>query len=415
MEEKGGGEGVNLLSNSDDGKENDRTPPPPMATSSSSSSLSGAALFTTRKEIKSRNAAKPIIIYPGRRRRSLTSSRITVGFSSTGDDDENVRTSSSSFVKLTCPICTRRVFLQSNTNNNEKKNKDVCCGKTWTIERKNAYEYIDLEISRNANSFREAKLSGTSLFETPIVSNAYERGWRDSFAWAGFPGKEKEFDVAMRFVKENTNQRQQQNQKQLGEVVLDVSCGSGLFARKFVAAKAFARVVASDFSENMLMEASHLARKENVDANVITFVRADVGRLPFETGSVDVVHAGAALHCWPSPTQAVAEISRVLKPGGTFVASTFLDPSANLNNDDLTKPFSDFFRDAKLGTGGAFNRFWTEQELKDLCQMVGLEDFKRERERQYILFAVKKNSVRCEDDDEVEECDIVLSMDEEGQ
>ena len=47
--------------------------------------------------------------------------------------------------------------------------------------------------------------------------------------------------------------------------------------------------------------------------------------------------------------------------------------------------------------------------------MVGLEDFKRERERQYILFAVIKNSVRCEDDDEVEECDIVLSMDEKGQ
>ena len=380
-----------------------------MATSSSSSSsLSGAALlFTPKKESKSRNAAKPSI-YPGRRR-SLTSSwRIIIGFSSSGDDDENVRTSSSSsFVKLTCPICTRIVL--------EKKNKDVCCGKTWTIERKNAYEYIDLEISRNANSFREAKLSGTSLFETPIVSNAYERGWRDSFAWAGFLGKEMEFHVAMRFVKENTNQRQQQNQKQLGEVVLDVSCGSGLFARKFVDSKAFARVVASDFSENMLIEASQFAREENIDATAITFVRADVGRLPFETGSVDVVHAGAALHCWPSPTQAVAEISRVLKPGGTFVASTFLDPSANLNNDDLTKPFSDFFRDAKLGTGGAFNRFWTEQELKDLCQMVGLEDFKRERERQYILFAVKKNSVRCEDDDEVEECDIVLSMDEEGQ
>ena len=388
-----------------------------MATSSSSSSGKAALLFTPnkKKETKSRNAlGKPpkSIYHPGRRRRLTSSRRIGVGFSSSGDeDDENVRTSSSSsssFVKLTCPICTRRVL--------EEKTKDVCCGKTWTIERKNAYEYTDLEISRNANSFREAKLSGTSLFETPIVSNAYERGWRDSFAWAGFPGKEKEFDVAMRFVKENTNQRQQQNQKQqLGEVVLDVSCGSGLFARKFVDSKAFARVVASDFSENMLIEASQFAREENIDANVITFVRADVGRLPFETGSVDVVHAGAALHCWPSPTQAVAEISRVLKPGGTFVASTFLDPSANLNNDDLTKPFSDFFRDAKLGTGGAFNRFWTEQELKDLCQMVGLEDFKRERERQYILFAVKKNSVRCEDDDEVEECDIVLSMDEKGQ
>ena len=149
-----------------------------MATSSSSSSSSlsgGAAVLCTpnkKKETKSRNALgkPPKSIYPGRRRSFLTSSRrIVVGFSSSGDDDENVRTSSSSsssFVKLTCPICTRRVL--------EEKTKDVCCGKTWTIERKNAYEYIDLEISRNANSFREAKLSGTSLFETPIVSNAYK-------------------------------------------------------------------------------------------------------------------------------------------------------------------------------------------------------------------------------------------------
>jgi ubiquinone/menaquinone biosynthesis C-methylase UbiE len=62
----------------------------------------------------------------------------------------------------------------------------------------------------------------------------------------------------------------------------------------------------------------------------LSFVRADVGRLPFATGSLDAVHAGAAMHCWPSPSAAVAEISRVLKPGGVFAASTFLDPTAML-------------------------------------------------------------------------------------
>ena len=33
--------------------------------------------------------------------------------------------------------------------------------------------------------------------------------------------------------------------------------------------------------------------------------RADIARLPFLSGSVDAVHAGAALHCWPSPSSAV--------------------------------------------------------------------------------------------------------------
>lgn len=38
----------------------------------------------------------------------------------------------------------------------------------------------------------------------------------------------------------------------------------------------------------------------------VALVRADVSRLPFSSGSVDAVHAGAALHCWPSPSNAVS-------------------------------------------------------------------------------------------------------------
>lgn len=41
----------------------------------------------------------------------------------------------------------------------------------------------------------------------------------------------------------------------------------------------------------------------------IALVRADVSRLPFSSGSVDAVHAGAALHCWPSPSNAVSAVS----------------------------------------------------------------------------------------------------------
>lgn len=41
----------------------------------------------------------------------------------------------------------------------------------------------------------------------------------------------------------------------------------------------------------------------------ITLVRADISRLPFATSSIDAVHAGAAIHCWPSPTGAVSIIS----------------------------------------------------------------------------------------------------------
>lgn len=75
----------------------------------------------------------------------------------------------------------------------------------------------------------------------------------------------------------------------------------------------------------------------------IVAVRADIGRLPFATGSVDAIHAGAAIHCWPNPQAAMAEISRVLKPGGIFVASTFLTPFAPLGEivgDSTIRPIS---------------------------------------------------------------------------
>nr|GEU86031.1 uncharacterized methyltransferase At1g78140, chloroplastic [Tanacetum cinerariifolium] len=52
--------------------------------------------------------------------------------------------------------------------------------------------------------------------------------------------------------------------------------------------------------------------------------RADIARLPFASSSIDAVHAGAALHCWPSPSAGVAEISRILRPGGVFVATTYI-------------------------------------------------------------------------------------------
>lgn len=38
------------------------------------------------------------------------------------------------------------------------------------------------------------------VHRSPLVSFAYERGWRSSFTWAGFPGEQKEFDMAMTYL-----------------------------------------------------------------------------------------------------------------------------------------------------------------------------------------------------------------------
>ena len=60
--------------------------------------------------------------------------------------------------------------------------------------------------------------------------------------------------------------------------------------------------------------------------------------------AVAAIHAGAAIHCWPNPAAALAEVSRVLRPGGVFVASTFLNAVAPLGqalgSDALVRPLS---------------------------------------------------------------------------
>jgi hypothetical protein len=35
----------------------------------------------------------------------------------------------------------------------------------------------------------------THTCRNPLISFVYERGWRQGFAWAGFPGVEKEFEM----------------------------------------------------------------------------------------------------------------------------------------------------------------------------------------------------------------------------
>ena len=309
--------------------------------------------------------------------------------------------------RLACPICLRPFPNPASLTCDR-------CSRSFPLER--GVANLCLDAGGASGAYKEPGLgkSGTTLFQSDLIAGAYENGWRQSFAWAGFPGEEIEAGYALDFMRDAGC---------VGGAVLDVSCGSGLFARRFARSRAFSRVVASDFSESMLRTARELCEKDaDVDVadgiafetrdaadtssgfddatrsinTVVSFVRADVGRLPFASGSVDAVHAGAAMHCWPSPSAAVAEIARVLRPGGVFVASTFLDPSAMLEDamggeNDLTGGLSALIRESGAGTGGAFNQFWSERELRDLVVgMCALTEFRRRRERQFIMFSARK-------------------------
>ena len=60
-----------------------------------------------------------------------------------------------------------------------------------------------------------------SLFTSPSVSFAYERGWRQGFASAGFPGPDKEAELAMEYFAPAVAKAKGSS------VLVDMSCATG--------------------------------------------------------------------------------------------------------------------------------------------------------------------------------------------
>lgn len=102
-----------------------------------------------------------------------------------------------------------------------------------------------------------------------------------------------------------------------GELILDLAAGTGTSSASF--AKSGAKVTGADFSPGMI----EVGRRKHPD---IEFVQADAMALPFKTGQFDVVTISFGLRNVEDPKKALAEMFRVLKPGGRLVICEFSKP-----------------------------------------------------------------------------------------
>lgn len=102
-----------------------------------------------------------------------------------------------------------------------------------------------------------------------------------------------------------------------GRRVLEIGCGSAPCARWLKQAGADA--VALDLSAGMLTRAAELNRETGV---AVGLLQADVGALPLGDGTVDLAcSAFGGLPFVADSEGVLAEVARVLRPGGRFVAS----------------------------------------------------------------------------------------------
>lgn len=107
-----------------------------------------------------------------------------------------------------------------------------------------------------------------------------------------------------------------------GPRVLDVGVGPGTSAIEMARAAPDRRHVGLDLSPRMLRRASRRARDANVP---LPLVRGDALRLPFRDATFDGATGHSVLYLLPDAARALAEIRRVVRPGGRVA---FLEPAA---------------------------------------------------------------------------------------
>lgn len=113
-----------------------------------------------------------------------------------------------------------------------------------------------------------------------------------------------------------------------GQQVLDLGSGTGypaVLAAQVVGPQG--KVIGVDLADDMLAAARRKAAK--LGFSNVEFRTGDVTTLPFPSGSFDAVTSRFCLMFLPEIPKAVAEIARVLKPGGYLAAAVWAAPEKN--------------------------------------------------------------------------------------
>ena len=161
------------------------------------------------------------------------------------------------------------------------------------------------------------------------------------------------------------------------ETVLDAGCGTGA-ALGFAAAKAgpTATLVGLDVNQGML----EVAKSGDAFAeNEPQWVNASMEAMPFKEGHFDVVLCAQTLQFLKAPESALAEIHRVLKPGGRLGLSLWCGIQENPYFHALTQAIShQIGASTAAGLEAAFD-LTGPAEIQHLVHAAGFSDIKLEQ------------------------------------
>ena len=139
-----------------------------------------------------------------------------------------------------------------------------------------------------------------------------------------------------------------------GTRLLDLGCGTGALTAQVLEQDHHRQVTGLDLSEQML------ARARACLGDRVNLVQGDSEHLPFPDQSFDVVYCCDSFHHYPDPAAVLAEVGRVLVPGGVFLLGDIWLP---LPGRLLMNPFLRWSREGDV-------KIYSRREIRTL---MGLE------------------------------------------
>jgi SAM-dependent methyltransferase len=159
------------------------------------------------------------------------------------------------------------------------------------------------------------------------------------------------------------------------DTIIEVGCGGGVFMRRALASGCTA--IAIDHSADMVANTLRLSAGAARHGRLTAF-QADAAKLPVADCCADKVYCLNAFFFFPEPAASIAEMARVLKPGGTLCLIT----SPPEFRDQIAK-FSRSMADSM--------RFDTPDTLSDWARQAGLEPIDtRQASNAGFLFIARK-------------------------
>jgi ubiquinone/menaquinone biosynthesis C-methylase UbiE len=120
-----------------------------------------------------------------------------------------------------------------------------------------------------------------------------------------------------------------------GSSLLDVGCGPGEILVELVSLAPNVETTGLDIDAPMIARAERKADDavRRGARSRPTFVVADAASMPFADASFDVVVSSFAVHHWPDREAGLAEMMRVLRPGGRAIIWDIAPPHAAAEGD----------------------------------------------------------------------------------